>query len=477
MTCDARAANPDLSIPKTSVDDSILSEYAPQVAPDPNPPPYTLLRFNERYDYLADPRNRRDFFDPLKYMPLDRSDAESYLSLGGEVRERFESTDGVGFGTGKDNLNQSYLLQRVALGADLHANERLRVFAQGLSALQFGQQESAPPTQQNPIDLQQLFADYVFGEPRVEGPRVTARVGRFEMTYGSSRLVSTRNPANVPRKFDGLELIGATGSARLYGFVVRPGQEQKYHFDGENDSTTFWGSYLVLPKGSSLPANIDLYYFGFRQSGAHYVGLTGDELRHSIGTRWSGNLDGLSFDWEPVFQFGKFSDREIMAWTLATDTSYTWISASWRPRLGLKADIATGADGNPTHRIGAFNPLFFKGGYFNDASVLRPTNLMDLHPSLQIVPSPMITAALSSDLLWRYSVKDGVYSTSGNQEVPPGSFGARYIGQTVEATADLKLGRHWVWSLSYVHLFAGSYVGQQGGRDVDFRGSWVSFIW
>src|SRR5580704_12876932 len=84
----AAAAPADLSVPRVDPAESILSEYVPEAAPDPNPPPYTLLRYNERYDYLADPKNRTDFFDPVKYIPLNSNDQQSYLSLGGELRER-----------------------------------------------------------------------------------------------------------------------------------------------------------------------------------------------------------------------------------------------------------------------------------------------------------------------------------------------------------------------------------------------------
>jgi len=155
----AAAAPADLSIPTVDPSESILSEYVPEAAPDPNPPPYTLLRYNERYDYLADPRNHTDFFDSVKYIPLSATDQQSYLSLGGELRERYENLHNAGFGSGPADANQAYLLQRVTLGADLHVNQRFRLFAQGISGLQFGQQQTAPPVNQDPVDLQQGFVD------------------------------------------------------------------------------------------------------------------------------------------------------------------------------------------------------------------------------------------------------------------------------------------------------------------------------
>src|ERR1700732_5502686 len=59
--------------------DSILSEYTPQAPPNPSPPPYTLLRFNEDYSYLADPARRTDPFDAIKYISLSDDDALSHF--------------------------------------------------------------------------------------------------------------------------------------------------------------------------------------------------------------------------------------------------------------------------------------------------------------------------------------------------------------------------------------------------------------
>lgn len=472
----AAAAPADLSVPKVDPAESILSEYITEAAPDPNPPPYTLLRYNERYDYLADPKNRTDFFDPVKYIPLSSTDQQSYLSLGGELRERYENYRNAGLGSGTPP-NQSYLLQRVTLDADLHVDQRLRVFVQGLSGLQFGQRDNAPPVNQNPVDLQQGFVDYIFGEPTPQGPRLTARAGRFEMSYGSGRLVATRAAPNLPFKFDGLQFIGGDGAARLYAFLVRPGQEYEYHLDGENDGQTFWGVYATTPTGHQLPANIDVYYLGARYASQRYANGAAAELRHSIGTRWSGSLGGWSYDWEPIVQFGNFGNREIFAWTMATDTGYTFAAAPWRPRLGFKADIASGDSNGPQGRFGAFNPLYFKSGYFNDASIIRPTNIADLHPSLQFVPLKSLTATVAGAALWRFSVKDGVYGPSGNLELKPIAGGSRYVGNTVEAALEWKAGRHLVCTASYVHLFASDYVSAAGGGDVDYIAGWATFTW
>ena len=44
----------------------------------PKPPPYELLRQDENYSYLSNPSCSTDFWDPIKYMPLN-SKGDRYL--------------------------------------------------------------------------------------------------------------------------------------------------------------------------------------------------------------------------------------------------------------------------------------------------------------------------------------------------------------------------------------------------------------
>ena len=68
----------------------------------------------------------------------------------------------------------------------------------------------------------------------------------------------------------------------------------------------------------------------------------------------------------------------------ARDSGYTFAQLPWTPRLGLKTDIASGDRHPGDGTLETFDPLYFKSGYFNDASLYRPSNLMDIHPTLPI---------------------------------------------------------------------------------------------
>ena len=188
----AKAAPPATSQPlpaPVNPEESVLSEYTPEAPPNPNPPPYTLLRFNEDYRYLSDPNNRTDPFDPYKYISLSPSNPDTYLSLGGALRERYEHFTNPGFGVGTLPEHQDYLRQRLTLDADLHLSPNIRFFVQGISGLQIGDTREAAPTNQDPIDLQQAFADLKLTDPNNGKDYLIVRGGRFEMNLGAGRLV------------------------------------------------------------------------------------------------------------------------------------------------------------------------------------------------------------------------------------------------------------------------------------------------
>jgi hypothetical protein len=125
-----------------------------------------------------------------------------------------------------------------------------------------------------------------------------------------------------------------------------------------------------------------------------------------------------------------------------------------RPRLGLLCDVVSGNTNHGGGPLGTFNPLYFKAGYFNDASLIRPSNIIDVHPTLQLLLRDNLLLTLGSDVLWRYTTHDGVCGPPGNLELPAHD-GSRYIATTAEFGAQWQLTRHVSRIGSYAHFFTG----------------------
>ncbi|MGH7993585.1 MAG: alginate export family protein, partial [Limisphaerales bacterium] len=319
------------------------------------PPSYQILRFDEDYSNLANLANRTDWFDPIKNIPLRTNDPSWYLTLGGELRERFEGNYDPNFGIGGVG-SDSYLLQRITLLTDMHLGERVRFFVEGVSGLMEGESQPAPPVQQDPIDLQFAFLDVI--PYLTDDERLTLRAGRFGMNFGAGRLVATRAAANILFRFDGFEVIYTRPLWETTAFLMQPAKDSG-GFNGEDHSTTFWGLYVTHWFDAPNRSGIDLYYLGIANEDATYASGTGDEHRHSLGAREFGEWNHWDWDAEQVLQVGTFGSESILAWTAAINSGYTW-NVPWQPRLGLKTGVVSG-DHNPNDgHLGTFDALYFK---------------------------------------------------------------------------------------------------------------------
>lgn len=88
------------------------------------------------------PHARQDVLDPVKYIELPFR-ADSYLSFGGEWRERYQNIGGYEFGLA-EHVNDDYLLQRLLHG-DLHVGRYFRSFIQFGSHYSFGKANDETP--------------------------------------------------------------------------------------------------------------------------------------------------------------------------------------------------------------------------------------------------------------------------------------------------------------------------------------------
>lgn len=437
-----------------------------QGAAAPAPPPYTALRYDEDYRYLRDPARRTDIWDPVKYIPLGDA-PQTYLGFGGELRERFEYYSAPDFGLNGQGAN-AYLLHRLLLYGDLHVGDDFRTFVQFGNFLA-ANKNNVSGVYADHLDLQQGFADIRLPVAPEAGIEPILRAGRQEMAFGSQKLISIRDAPNVPRTFDGVRLGDTIGNVRIDAFVTRPTLLKIGVFDDyPNHNEAFWGVYGTVSVPIVPGLSADLYYLGFDNGQARYVAGSGREHRQSIGTRLFGAAAGLDWDWEAVGQFGAFAGQNIRAWTVAANTGYTIGDIPWLPRVGLRANIASG-DGNPSgSTLGTFNALFPKLGYFNQAALLYPANIVGIGPTLVVKPTADVTATVTWDFAWRATTRDAVWIEPFTPFPGTAGRGGRFIGNQPAIDVFWQIDRHWGFDASFVHFSVGNALSQAGGKDVDF---------
>ncbi len=447
-----------------------------------------------------------DWADPLKYIPLGERE-HWYLTLGGDVRWWYENYQNENWGVlpflpaDADQVEtdqNDYLMQRYMFHGDFHLGRRVRAFAQLKSGIVNGRTGGPRPIIDNDeLDVNQAFLDVNLLLDREKAPNVTLRLGRQEMHFGTGRLVSVREGPNVRAGFDGVRVIAATRRWRFDTFFVRPvitlGIGVRYppfppnpdlepargYFDDPPDyDQKFWGTFAT-GSVAALPFNIDLNYFGLtRRTGVFAQGL-GPEERHTVGGRiWRGGIpfvpgSGWDYDVEAVYQFGKFGPgprlgatfpfvqfpkADIRAWTLATQTGYTFNSLPLEPRVGVTAGITTGDKDPREPELQTFFTPFPNGRFFGAAQQNGPLNIQGFRPSVTLqLPR---RASLTADVyfFWRQSLNDGLYNIPGFLLRPGDLTRSRYIGTQPGAELFWPVTKHMTASVAFAYFITGEFL-------------------
>jgi hypothetical protein len=452
----------------------LLASGGAPVLAQRQPPGFKLLRYEERYGYLGvDSMPEKNAWERLKFIRLNRVKT-AYLSLGGEVRYQYEYFNHANWGEGPEDDN-GYLLQRYMVHTDWRLGRHLRVFGQLKSGIETGKAGGPEPPDEDHLDLHQAFAD---GSLPVRAGRVlTVRVGRQEMTYGSSRLVSVREGPNVRQSFDAVKAFYQTPRGQVDAFVSRPVQTERGVFDDAGDrNRRFWGLYAVRKLPGLLDSNLDLYYFGFTERSAAFESGTADEQRHSLGLRWWSQAGRLRYNVEAVYQWGAFGPQAIRAYTLSGEFTYALRRAGWRPFFNLKTEVISGDRRGDDGRLQTFNPLFPKGAYFGQVALIGPANLVDLHPMVGFSPLPALEVTLDADFFWRHSPADGLYGVPYVLLRGDGGSQSRRIGDQFSLAAAWQTNPYLSFELFLTHFVAGKFLKDTGaGRNLTFIAPRVTF--
>jgi hypothetical protein len=458
-----------------------IPRFADAQAPAPRPA-YAPERYDEDWSFLRDPSKRTDFFDPIKWIPLDKS-GSSYLTLGGELRENFQDLRNMEFGL-PSPMHTANDFHRIFLFADVHLGQHFRTFVDLVNGEIVGAMANPSPLQKDPLDILQAFADVIV--PVRNHGAFTLRLGRHEMTFGSGRFISFRDTPNVRLEWDGVRTFWTDGHGkRLDALLVRPVKPRLGDFNDIGDSTQLlWGVYATSLVAPSKDLSLDVYYLGFDNKNATFAQGVGRERRHTIGARVFGERTGFDwhearafrhgtgpdndfgFDWdvEGAFQFGSFATSQIRAWMISSDWGYTVSAWRFSPRLGVKVDALSG-DGNlQDNRLGTFNALYPALQYYSQPGLFAPSNLLNFQPNITVDPRKGLSVNVAWSTLHRESKADAFYATPPLAPLPGTAGGKRLVGEEASVNLAWQATVHMTVLITYAGFAPGGSVRQVGGR-------------
>lgn len=425
-----------------------LSSVVAQENPAPYPR-FQFLRAKENYQFLSG-KEKRKGWEKLKYIPLSKNNATTYLSLGGDIRTESQARINEDWDSDRDNIG--IVFQRLMLHTDWYFGKNFRIFGQLKSGLAVNREGDPIPLDKDILDVHQAFLELSLGSSRLQ-------IGRKELWYGSRRLISIREGTNIRQSFDGLRWIWEKPNHHLDVLFYLYNPQQTGVFDNAiEDDQMLWGVYYVwnVPQRESL--NFDFYYLGVDNQAPSFEAGSQRETRHSLGIRHWGGRGNFSFNQEAIYQFGEFGSQTISAWTLSSELSYQLSSLWLKPKLGLRTDVISGDIDAEDGRLQTFNPLYPRGGYFGLLALIGPANLIDLHPSLSLELGEGWELNFDWDVFWRYSLNDGIYFPSGRLNAASNGSRSRLIGHQVGGEIVFGINRFLKLTASCFYFIPGDFV-------------------
>ncbi len=382
-----------------------------------------------------------------------------HLSLGGDLRWRYEHTGNPRYGLEPQD-RRGVLMQRGSVFADLRLGEHWRGFAQLASSYAWGRAAGPSPVDENRIDPTNLFAEW-----RSAGDEggMGMRIGVQELQFGSGRSIDAREGPNVRRSFEAVRAFATSGPWRVDAFAAAPRLNRPGRFDDARSQTqALRGVYVTRTADIT---SWDVYALHYEDTVARYVQGLAHERRWSLGTRVFGSRKTWDWNWEFAAQGGRFGDARIRAWSLATDTGYTFDGVAGQPRVALLLAAASGDKDPGDKRLGTFHPLYPRGNYFGDEATLGPRNFLNVHPALALRLTPRVLLNASLDFFWRHSIRDGVYAPNGMLIRAAGDSRARYVATIASLGATWMLAPGWSSIAVVAYAHPGAYLRETGADD------------
>ena len=377
----------------------------------------------------------------------------AWLRVRGELRERMEGFDGLGFNDTRDDL---YYLTRLRLNATITPSRQLSFQVQAQDARVAD--KTVGPTGapfRAPFDLRMALAD--IGSPQ---KHIALRVGRQELVYGDQRLVGHVSWTNAARTFDGAKLIVRGKRLSLDVFATSVVRTLEGEFDKSGAGNRFAGAYATAP--TLIPgAVVEPYGFWKRDVNLLTETLTRGTLSTAtMGVRWVGRLPaGLEYNTDTAMQAGSLGSDDVRAWA-----GHYALRSPGAGSLALRTsgefNYASG-DRNPTDGTReTFDQLYpTPHDKYGLADQVGWRNIRHMRAGIELTPWRGVPIIANYHSWWLNEKRDALYAAGGAAlaRVPTGAASA-HVGQELDIQATKALTPQLQVAVGYAHIFTGAFL-------------------
>lgn len=435
----------------------------PGSTPSAKPPqPWKPLFFDNDFTYLDKPGNT--YHNTFDFLKRRRFPTDGIVSdFGGEFRWQARGEDNRRLTGEQNNFN----LFRERLYLDTWFYERFRMYWEVYWA--DGSEQTVPPIF---ADLDHGDVSNAFGELRLMESMDGWWSFRYgwheELLFGSQRMVSPLDWANVRRTFDLIPHLLHRGKAwNVDLFWSRPNIVLARQLNQPNYNQQFFGTYWTY-KGT--PNRLyDVYYLGLladRDNTTPLNGEVGEYQVHTLGLRYQGEWNNWLWEGETAYQFGGHSSAALGALISRSAGMATvgfgrrWPELPFKPELWGYYDYASGNRGPDAGTFTRFNQLFPLGHkYLGYMDVVARQNILSPNVNLKCYINQRMNL-----LFWYYnfqlaSARDGLFTAGGALErIDPTGRAGRNVGNELDVVLNFIVNPNTDWQIGLAHLWAGTFI-------------------
>ena len=408
---------------------------------------------------------------PFKKISLGE---EGWLDVGGSYRARHHRENNIRPGTvgGVSGLDDTFWLHQTRLWVDGQWNPRIGFRVGMLDAASDGEVFPSRAREVNRLDLYQAHANIVMHEG--EG-KLTARLGRQEIRYGSARLMMAPGWANRRRTHDGVRFIYESEDWEVNPFWVRPAIRNSSNFTSFDETNPDQQLYGIFSTYKGLEHDqIDLYWL------AYDLRNVGTGARYdTLASRYVGERNDWLYEVEGGVQLGDNpDDTNHIAGFVTCGLGRKLPSLAWKPELWLYYDWASGDDtvGNGFHH---YVPRAHY--YLGFMDLFGRRNIEDLNILLTAKPTDKLSL-----LAWCH-----FFSLANGNDVPynlnmrpyaglsSGSAGSQTLGTELDLMVNYDFSDQTQFRFGYSYFWAGKFYdttpGVPSNDDASFLYSHISY--
>lgn len=372
-----------------------------------------------------------------------------WLTLRGQQRTRYETVDGQ-FRAGRTGEDHIFAfrtrIEAIARRGDWELGGEIMDSRQ--SSADMGTPLSTGIV--NAVEVLQAWVGWNVEDLFGTGDQGKLIFGRHTMDIGSRRLVARNRYRNTINNFTGLNgTLKTADGVDNRAFFVLPVRRRPTDFDGlrdnhiqldeETEHVRFFGVHSKNPN-LIAGASTEFYAFGLHEDdGGGFA--TRDRSLTTAGARVEKKRSpgALDYEFELVYQFGDSrasrsgsdtTDLDHKAFFHHSEVGYS-LEGSWKPRIALELDVASGDDDPTDGENNRFDTLYgARRGEFGPTSIYGPfarSNLFTPGLRLDLAPRDDVGLMFSYRLHSLESDRDawtaaGVVDPTGNSGDDLGQF-------------------------------------------------------